>query len=393
MKKYLFLSLITLFTLLKAYGQDSLCLEINFESELDSLGLGNFEGTVISDQFLESYGLSFSLEGGGFPILAEVGGQTPSAFGSAWGFDTPDPIDAAFIGSFFLTDDGILQGLEATPIILEFSTSIDSFTGCILDMDFGEVFKVEAFNRKNERILLDSIQDGDPNTGDGRATCWGFKIPSCEEPVSKLKFSGKRITNGSFGLGLDNLSFCRSDFRKIDLQQITSQDPTDCLFSNGVINVIAAGGEGELSYSLNQGVFSDIAEFQQLGPGEYTITVKDRYCELSDSVELEAPICQIYTPNIISDNNDGVNEEFYIRVDPNYQLEVLNYRIYDRWGELIFHSENFSAHDDNTPEKQIWWNGTTKKKEALEGVYAYYINVRHQNGTLADLTGTVTLVR
>jgi len=75
------------FFILVSYSQDTLqgCLFLDFEN-IDDLDL--FEGFEISDQFEDEFGLTFSLEGGGFPVLAEIGGSPAAAYGSAWGNDT-----------------------------------------------------------------------------------------------------------------------------------------------------------------------------------------------------------------------------------------------------------------------------------------------------------------
>ena len=197
---------ISLFFSFQTYAQDTLtgCLNLNFEN-IEDITL--FEGLEISNQFEASFGLSFELEGGGFPVIAEVGGVSPFAFGSSFGPDTPNPIDAALIGNWFLTDDGIYIDENSPPIILNFSTPIDSFSGCILDMDGGEIFFIEAFGEFGDVILQDSIEAGDPNTGDGRATCWGFSFGNCIGMVHQIKFTGTR-PNSVFGLGLDNFRFC-----------------------------------------------------------------------------------------------------------------------------------------------------------------------------------------
>lgn len=225
------------------YSQDTLqgCLFLDFEN---IEGMNLFEGAEISNQFEASFGLTFSLEGGGFPVLAEVGGSFPAAFGSAFGNgnDTPDPQDAALIGQFFLTDDGVLAGLESPPVILDFATAIDSFAGCILDMDFGEIFRIEAYGEFGDLILEDSIMAGDPNTGDGRATCWGFNLGNCTGMVYQLKFSGERETAGAFGLGLDNFSFCYAGV-------------------NAAVEYVICEGD---SLVINDEIYTDAGSYEQL---------------------------------------------------------------------------------------------------------------------------------
>jgi len=222
-------------------AQDTIqgCLFLDFEN---IEGMNLFEGAEMSDQFEASFGLTFSLEGGGFPVLAEVGGSPPAAFGSAWGNDTPAPQDQALIGDFFLTDDGQLSGLDSPPVVLDFATAIDSFAGCILDMDFGEVFKIEAYGEFGNLILADSIMAGDPDTGDGRATCWGFNLGNCTGMVYQIKFSGYRETAGAFGLGLDNFSFCYAGVN-------AAVDYTIC--------------EGE-SLIINDEVYTETGNYEQL---------------------------------------------------------------------------------------------------------------------------------
>ncbi len=204
--RYLYCALIVTLSF-NAFSQDTItgCLNLDFEN---IEGLMLFEGLEISDQFEASFGLSFEVEGGGAPVLAEVGGASPFAFGSGFGPDTPNPIDAALVGNWFLTDDGIYVDANAVPVILNFSTPIDSFSGCILDMDGPEEFLIEAFGVSGNLILSETIMAGDPNTGDGRATCWGFSFGNCTGVVSQIKFTGTRPDGVVFGLGLDNFSFC-----------------------------------------------------------------------------------------------------------------------------------------------------------------------------------------
>ena len=73
---------------------------INFEQIPDE---PPSEGLNLDDQFLDEFGISFAIEGGGNPVLAEIGSPA-TAFESAFGDDTPAPNQG--IGNFFLTDDG-----------------------------------------------------------------------------------------------------------------------------------------------------------------------------------------------------------------------------------------------------------------------------------------------
>ncbi len=156
------------------------------------------EGLAISNQFLASEGVEFSLEGGGAPVLAEVGAP-------ATGFGPNDsPLDSTAIGSFFLTDDGVLTGLTAPALIVSYSVPTAAASGVVLDIDFDESFTIEA--RDEFENVLDSlvISAGDPGTGDRVATFWSISRPQNE--IFSLRFKGTRTVAGSFGLGFDNFN-------------------------------------------------------------------------------------------------------------------------------------------------------------------------------------------
>jgi hypothetical protein len=87
------------------------------------------EGLIISDQFTVTHGITFALENGEYPVLAEIGGRE-TAFGSAYGADEPAPGQG--IGEYFLTDDGVLSGLEAIPLIVYYDPPTSAASGVIL---------------------------------------------------------------------------------------------------------------------------------------------------------------------------------------------------------------------------------------------------------------------
>ena len=102
-------------------------------------------------------------------------------------------------------------------------------------------------------------------------------------------------------------------------------------------------------------------------------------CDSSDTNLDKALIPNVFTPNI-----DGFNDGFNIKLDCIVSLEK---RIYNRWGELLFKSQQI-----NEP-----WNGRTNSGvKVLEGTYFYIIDVTFYNlGTEMSETykGSVTLLR
>lgn len=88
--------------------------------------------------------------------------------------------------------------------------------------------------------------------------------------------------------------------------------------------------------------------------GTYTVEVTVNNCITRRSIQVAMKTCIPFIPNIITPNQDGVNDCFVIK-DMNtddWQLQIFN-----RWGNLIFESPRY----DNT------WNA----KNCADGVYYY----------------------
>ena len=271
------------------------CIYIDFETIPEGTLT---DGMDIFDQYSEQFGVTFSLENG-LPVkLAEVGGIA-TAFGGAFGNDTPAPGQG--IGQFFLTDDGMLQGLSSTPIFIDFFFPMDSVSGCILDMDFQERFIVTAYGEFGEEIFIDTIfaggggLEGDPGTGDALCTPWGFRLDDCDGSIYRVKLDGYRDTAGAFGLGVDKLSFCKfGAVLNVDFQ--INQTDIICGGESGSISVNTLEGQN-LSFSLNGGDFASQLNLPEVSEGVYDITVRNEQgCEDEYSISID----NIPVPEIMS---------------------------------------------------------------------------------------------
>ena len=173
---------------------------IDFES-IPSFGVPT-EGLVISNQFEASDGITFSLEGGGNPRIAQVGSPATAFLGPGNAGDTPAPNQG--VGNFFLTDDGLLSGLTSPALIVSYSTPTSAASGVILDIDFDESFVIQARDGLGNILQSINIVSGDPGTGDGIATFWSFERSLAD--IASIRFAGTRTAAGVFGLGFDNFS-------------------------------------------------------------------------------------------------------------------------------------------------------------------------------------------
>ena len=116
-------------------------------------------------------------------------------------------------------------------------------------------------------------------------------------------------------------------------------------------------------------------------PGWYVIQAADTTgCVGRDSVYIDV-FYPVYVPNSFTPNNDGLNDVFRAE---GQDLRGFTMRIFNRWGELIFESN-----DPNEP-----WLGNVKGGDhyAPDGVYVWQVIVDQEDGPLL-LKGNVLLFR
>jgi gliding motility-associated-like protein len=97
------------------------------------------------------------------------------------------------------------------------------------------------------------------------------------------------------------------------------------------------------------------------------------------------PLFTFYIPSGFTPDEDGLNDTWG-PVGQSFEYESYNVQVYDRWGKLIWQTDN--------PEVQ--WDGKMRSslKDVKQGLYAYVFTLRKFNTFEPKIiTGTVTLYR
>ncbi len=110
----------------------------------------------------------------------------------------------------------------------------------------------------------------------------------------------------------------------------------------------------------------------------------------TDSFEVRAD-CEctksLFVPNAFTPNGDGQDDIFYPRSGDAVKT-IRSFRVYDRWGELMFDRENILPNDASNA-----WDGTYKNQKPLPDVYVWVVDATCENGVLISKKGSVTIIR
>lgn len=180
------------------------------------------------------------------------------------------------------------------------------------------------------------------------------------------------LLNSSFAAGLKATDYT-----------VTIMEPGTCSLSLGVtINygpgaypVVSLGGDAFIcsgsQFVLFPGSFSDYqwqdnstdSFFIVKYEGIYSVKIKNSFgCIASDTLLVkEDCIEDIIIPNSFTPNNDAINDIFRVSGSETSKFKIY---IFDRWGELIYSSE----------DRGSGWDGSSKGRPVQEGFYNYIVN-------------------
>ena len=107
--------------------------------------------------------------------------------------------------------------------------------------------------------------------------------------------------------------------------------------------------------------------------------------EITVNVEENIPV---YIPNAFSPNGDNQNDKITIFGNITLFDEVQFFRIFDRWGELVYQEENFQPNNIGSG-----WDGNLNGKAVNPAIFIYSTEVRFIDGSIKQFKGDITLIR
>ena len=168
--------------------------------------------------------------------------------------------------------------------------------------------------------------------------------------------------------------------KTINVGQTTDLDP---VLSTDVINT---------QWTPTSGIFRNRLPGITVKPPqttEYTVEVSNAGgCRARDKVTVYV-LCNnanVFIPNTFSPNGNGANDVFYPRGTGVFSIKT--FRIFNRWGEVVFEKANFNANDASSG-----WDGTFKGAKLNPDVFVYTIDIICENNTILSYKGNIALIR
>jgi gliding motility-associated-like protein len=225
---------------------------------------------------------------------------------------------------------------------------------------------------RNLRLTLFRPNTGNPDTMRG-----------CEEVI----FRGQRITTNSV---FDSIirkrvfPFCDSLVKKVRIIIYPLPNPSITARPDTVVKLgetVALSASGGVSYLwlINSSTTNPLSYTMQ-DRTYFEVRVRDRNgCEKTTGIwigiEPEIEISEAFSPN-----GDGINDV----IGPIIKgpVQIVSYKIFNRWGQVIYQGEGVNAK----------WDGKFKGEDQPQGSYVYTLEYK-MNGQIKTKVGGITLIK
>lgn len=96
----------------------------------------------------------------------------------------------------------------------------------------------------------------------------------------------------------------------------------------------------------------------------------------------------IYVPTGFTPNGDFENDLLVVHGKSKQVRKVLVFKIFDRWGELVYEDREFQVNDTSRG-----WDGTFRGQPCDPAVFVWLLEAEYMDGYIEQLKGHVTLLR
>lgn len=166
---------------------------------------------------------------------------------------------------------------------------------------------------------------------------------------------------------IEGFFVAENDMKYLTIGNFTETFETDAVFYN-------PNGEGFAYYFIDDVSLNLVLDESEIGNNYgngYDLDDPGQNAYSEDGYDYDVII-----PNVITPNNDNVNDEFFVKYTGYIGSEMT---IVDRWGRTVYKTDKFLANP---------WYG----QNSVDGVYFYALNMRKIDGSFDQFTGSIQVI-
>lgn len=233
------------------------------------------------------------------------------------------------------------------------------------------------------------------DTTSGNPVSWSWDFSSDGTPLSS---TDQNPTNICFNTaGVFSIQLTVTDAGGTSVSTTNSITVFDVPTVTAVLDtLIDLGGEAELiatspnigtylwtpnTYYIDCDTCASTYAQPQLNTDYIVIFTDPNGCTAEDTVYVTVNFIEgIGVPQAFSPNGDGNNDQLVVK---GFGIDQMNFKIYNRYGQLVFESQ----------DQEHGWDGNFKGKEENPGVFVWVLEYRLLNNSSGILKGNTTLIR
>ena len=248
-------------------------------------------------------------------------------------------------------------------------------------------------------------------------TCYGYHdgriqiLPAGGSPPYRYALNDKPWNGSSVQIGLYaglyTPKIADANGCAVELPVTQLNNPTEVIANLGPDMIIEFGQDTQLFLQVYNSVGSysiqwepedtswlsctdcrNPAVYGLANPHYFDVEVTDQNgCRASDQLLIQVFIPRkVHVPTAFSPNGDNIND--LLLVHGQSESRVRTFRVYDRWGEMIYEAANFAFNDANTG-----WDGNFRSQPMDPGVFVWVLEAEFADGHTEVFRGNTTLVR
>ena len=216
------------------------------------------------------------------------------------------------------------------------------------------------------------------------------------------------LSSGDYDVFVKDKNGCTFEINEIPVAQplpiLVELGPDTIVFYNTYLVVHPTIRNVHLNDSLTYQWFSNNPQTPVIHPdgptGEFLVTspttarlvvTNENGCQAEDLLNIfvrEIRSIQVPTAFAPGSGGDVWNDLLHVHGSTLMTEKIRLFRVFDRWGELLYEASDFPINDLNTG-----WDGTFKGKDMPAGVYVWHVEVDFVDGASSSYKGHTTLIR